>query len=132
MTRQQCKLTLSRMNKTLGNEIRRLRLEADFTLREFARKLGISAAHQSDIEHGRRMPSEKVLRDTASALAHVGASYEALKELDARLGSELEEWVRKNPGVRQMLRTAKSSGKPVHELLRDFKEMLEKEDEKDK
>ena len=66
------------------------------------------------------------------ALAHVGASYEALKELDARLGSELEEWVRKNPGVRQMLRTAKSSGKPVHELLRDFKEMLEKEDEKDK
>ena len=117
----------------LGDEIRRLRLEADITLRAFAKQLGHTAAHQSDIEHGRRMPSEKVLRKIADKLAHVGATYEGLSELDPRLGPELEQLVKDNPEARALLRAtdklAKTSGKSVRDILRDLQQRLLEEDE---
>lgn len=113
------------MAKTLGSEIRRLRLEAEFTLRGFAKKLSHTAAHQSDIEHGRRMPSEDVLRRTVEALTHVGANYEDLKELDTRLDRDLEQWMQKNPAARALLRESKASGRPVRELLQEFRDRQE-------
>jgi transcriptional regulator with XRE-family HTH domain len=109
---------------TLGAEIRRLRLKAEFSLREFAIKLGISAPHQSDIELSRRMPSDQLLQSTVKQLAHVGASYEALRALDARLEADLESWVSRTPEARQMLREAKDSGRPAKDVLRDLRSML--------
>lgn len=110
-----------RERTTLGSEIRRLRLEAEFTLRGFAKMLGHTAAHQSDIEHGRRMPSEEVLRRTVDALAHVGANYDELKELDTRLGRDLEEWIQEHPAARALLRESKASGRSARELLEEFR-----------
>ncbi len=50
------------MDKTLGEKIRELREKKDISLREFARKLdNTSAAHISDIELGRRYPSDDLL-----------------------------------------------------------------------
>ena len=119
------------MANVLGEEIRRLRLNADITLRAFAKQLGHTAAHQSDIEHGRRMPSEGVLRGTAEALAHVGATYDGLKELDPRLGPELEQLVREHPEARALLRAtderAKASGKSVREILQELRDKLKEE-----
>lgn len=120
---------IAAMKDTLGTEIRRLRLAADTTLREFARRVGISAAHLSDIENGRRMPSEKVLHDITKALAHVGASYEALKQYDSRLGTELEAWVQETPQAGQLLRAVKDSGRPIHEILRELQRKQKKVDE---
>jgi transcriptional regulator with XRE-family HTH domain len=55
--------------KTLGQRIRELREERALSLREFAKKLGgLSAAFLSDIELGRRYPSDRVLADMANAL----------------------------------------------------------------
>jgi len=105
----------------LGDEIRRLRLAADLPLRELARRLEISAAHQSDIEHSRRMPSEALLEKTAKELAHVGASYESLRKLDARLEADLEKWVASTPEVRQLLREAKNSGRSLPEMIEDMR-----------
>lgn len=112
------------MAKTLGSEIRRLRLEAEVTLRAFARKLGHTAAHQSDIEHGRRMPSEGVLRKTVKKLAHVGATYEGLKELDTRIERDLEQWMQKHPEARALLRETRASGRPVREILEEMRERV--------
>lgn len=112
------------MEKSLGSEIRRLRLEAGFTLRKFAARVRTSAPHLSDIEHGRRMPSQELLRCIANALSHVGASYEAFSQLDTRLGDELEAWVQQNPEASQLLRVAKSSGKPIADVLKELKTML--------
>ena len=57
------------MLKPLGERIRELREERDLSLREFASKLGgLSAAFLSDVELGRRHPSEKVLADMARVL----------------------------------------------------------------
>jgi len=56
------------MIKTLGQRIRELRDERDFSLREFARTLDVTPAHLSDIELGRRFPSENLLKRIAHKL----------------------------------------------------------------
>lgn len=111
--------------------IKRLRLAAGYTLRGFAEELGISAAHQSDIEHGRRMPSEALLRKTAEKLAKVGATLEELRTLDSRLELDVQAWVQQSPEVAQMLRKAKDSGRSPRDILKRFEEMLEKDEEQD-
>src|SRR6266481_10126333 len=52
----------------LGQKLRELREERDCSLRELAKKLGCSAAFLSDIELGRRYPSDKNLKDLAHLL----------------------------------------------------------------
>jgi transcriptional regulator with XRE-family HTH domain len=54
--------------KNLGKFIRTTRDEKDLSLRELARRAQISAAFLSDIELGRRYPSEDVLSKLAKAL----------------------------------------------------------------
>ena len=67
--------------KTLGEKIRELRDEKDLSLRELAKKIGISAAFLSDIELGRRYPSDKILLRIAEEL---GISKEDLRSYDTR------------------------------------------------
>jgi transcriptional regulator with XRE-family HTH domain len=67
--------------KTLGERIRELREEKDTSLRELAEKLGLSAAFLSDVELGRRYPSQDVLRGIARAL---GVKAEDLRSHDTR------------------------------------------------
>lgn len=65
----------------LGQRIREIREERDLSLRGLAKKLGFSAAFLSDIELGRRYPSEKNLKD----LAHVlGVPFDELRAHDSR------------------------------------------------
>jgi transcriptional regulator with XRE-family HTH domain len=52
----------------LGEYIRELREKHDVSLRELAKTLELSPAFISDIELGRRFPSEEVLADIAKAL----------------------------------------------------------------
>ena len=66
---------------TFGQFIRKRREEKDFSLRELARKVNCSAAFLSDIELGRRFPSEQVLKTIAKVL---DVSTETLKEYDRR------------------------------------------------
>jgi len=50
------------MENTLGDRLRQLREERDLSLRELAKHLGeVTAAHLSDIEFGRRYPSDELL-----------------------------------------------------------------------
>ena len=95
---------------SLGGRIRKLRLKADTTLRKLARDVRISAAHLSDIEHGRRMPSDEVLRRIATELAPVGATYDDLRILKPKLEKDLEQWVTGSSEVRQLLREIKNRG----------------------
>lgn len=66
---------------SLGAYIRELRDKRDLSLREFAKKLGCSAAFVSDIELGRRYPSEKNLADIATLL---GVGVDDLRARDVR------------------------------------------------
>lgn len=52
----------------VGKKIRGARQAKGFTLRELARKLELSAAFVSDVELGRRYPSQKTLDKIVAAL----------------------------------------------------------------
>lgn len=70
------------MNKlTFGEKLRELREEHDFSLRELASQIGVSAAFLSDVELGRRFPSEEKLALLAKALK---VSVEELRQFDFR------------------------------------------------
>lgn len=117
---------------TFGQEIRRLREAAGLTLRQFAGEVGISAPHQSDIEHERRRPSAEVLRKMVARLRHVGATTERFEELDTRLVAEAQEWVAEQPGVGAMLREMKRQGiNPVAHLRELQRERQRKRGEKE-
>ena len=101
----------------LGQEIRRLRLQARMPLRRLAASLDISAAHLSDIEHNRRRPSEKLLREIANELSDVGATFEALELLVTGVDSVTREWVASTPGARTLLRKILESGRSPQEII---------------
>ena len=69
------------MENTFGQYIRTLREKGDLSLREFAKKIDCSAAFVSDIELGRRYPSEPVLATIAKIL---GVTVDELKKYDTR------------------------------------------------
>ena len=67
--------------KTLGERIRELRDALDFSLREVARQLDISAAFLSDVELGRRYPSDELLVRIAELLQ---TTLDDLRQYDSR------------------------------------------------
>lgn len=69
------------MNKTFGERLRELRDGKDFSLRELAAKIDVSAAFLSDVELGRRFPSEDKLALLAKEL---GVDIEELRRHDFR------------------------------------------------
>ena len=91
------------MMKSLGERIHELREEHDLSLREFAAKLGgLSAAFLSDVELGRRHPSEKVLAEMARVL---GTTLEDLRKYDTRAPVEdLKRLATANPAYGLALR----------------------------
>lgn len=88
---------------TFGERIRELRLERNLSLRQLARRIDKSAPFLSDIELGRRFPSEGVLRAIAREL-QVELSH--LKEYDHRASiTTLKELSMEDPEWRLALRT---------------------------
>ena len=62
---------------TIGGRIRWVRQNAKSNIKNFAQELGISANYLSILEHGRRPPSDQLLRKIAEV---GGASYQWLKD----------------------------------------------------
>jgi transcriptional regulator with XRE-family HTH domain len=69
----------------IGPYIRRRRDELDLSLRELAKKIDCSPAFVSDIELGRRHPSDKVLVEIARILK---VKIEELRNMDVRPPTE--------------------------------------------
>jgi len=103
--------------KSLGERIRELRDAADLSLREFGKKLdGLSAAYLSDIELGRRHPSEKVLADMARVL---GTTVEHLESYDMRpTVKEFKRRVAQDPSLGLAFRRVLDKDISSEELLK--------------
>lgn len=87
----------------LGQYIRQLRDVRDISLREFARKLNLSAPFISDIELGRRYPSERILQEMAVLLK---VPVEELKAHDERPPTEeMKKLIASNPRYALAFRT---------------------------
>lgn len=109
--------------KTLGEFIREKRnQQEDMSLRELARKLEITPSFLSDIELGRRFPSEAVLGKLANFLK---VSVEELKQYDAResLG-DFKRMMETSPELRFAFRKAvnevKDGKTSVEKLIGQF------------
>jgi transcriptional regulator with XRE-family HTH domain len=89
---------------SLGKRLHELRDRADLSLRELAKRVGISGPFLSDIELGRRFPSEEILAKLASAL---NVSLEDLKQYDNREPmADLKRLMDSNPKLGFAFRTA--------------------------
>lgn len=102
--------------ETLGSYIRRRRDELDLSLREFAKRLDCSAAFISDIELGRRNPSEKVLADIARVL---DVKVESLQAMDVRAPIEdIKRLTQSDPRYALAFRTLIEKKVSADELLK--------------
>lgn len=104
--------------KTLGERIRELREERDLSVRELAKRLKVSAAFLSDVELGRRHPSDEVLERLATELR---TKAEDLKKYDARPPvQELKRIAATDPAMGFALRRVVDEGvsaEDLHEFL---------------
>ncbi|MYB22505.1 MAG: helix-turn-helix transcriptional regulator [Chloroflexi bacterium] len=110
--------------KTLGERIRELREQRDLSLRELASQIGVSAAFMSDVELGRRNPSDKHMKDIARTLL---ASLDDLREFDTRPPlQELRRATLTDPQMGFAFRRMMDEGVSSEELL-DFLERRDRE-----
>lgn len=102
--------------KTLGERIRERREEQDLSLREFAKQVSCSPPFISDIEHGRRFPSELVLQAMAKVLK---LPLEELQSLDPRPPmEELKKMAESDPTYAFAFRTIVANKPSAEDLLR--------------
>lgn len=95
--------------------MRRRRDELDLSLREFAKRLDCSAAFISDIELGRRNPSDKVLADIARIL---DVKVEELQAMDVRAPIEdIKRLTQSDPRFALAFRTMIDKKVSAEELL---------------
>jgi transcriptional regulator with XRE-family HTH domain len=120
---------LTRM-EGLGPYMRRRRDELDISLRELAKRLDCSAAFISDIELGRRYPSEKVLADIARVLK---VKVEELRALDVRAPiDDIKRITHNDPTFALAFRTVIDKKITAEELLELLKQKETEKRGKDK
>ena len=116
------------MNKvTFGSRLRQLREEKNVSLRELAKRIGVSGAFLSDIELGRRFPATDKLELIAKEL---GVSIEELKEYDFRDEAEaIRNMMFADPAAGLAFRTITNqlqAGMTPQELLKKISKTKEK------
>jgi transcriptional regulator with XRE-family HTH domain len=104
----------------IGPYIRKRRDELDFSLRELAKKLDCSPAFISDIELGRRHPSDKVLIEIAK---HLKVKVEDLRKMDLRAPiDEIKRITQDDPAFALAFRTVIDKNIKADDLLAWLKE----------
>ena len=89
---------------SLGETIREARL-ARFKLREFARLLDVSPTHLSDVEFGRRIPSEELLTLIAE---HLELDLDRLMAAAGRVPEDARRYIANNPRAVSLFRKVSS------------------------
>ena len=81
--------------QTLGEKVRELRNSKDISMRELARRTGISSSFMGEIEAGRRYPKDAFL---AAISRELGVNVVELRKLDTRSSVEdLKRLVDRDP-----------------------------------
>ena len=106
--------------KTLGEHIRELREQHDLSVRELAKNIHVSAPFLSDVELGRRHPSDGVLKAIAVRLE---TTLDELKKHDARAPvKELRRIAASDPAMGFALRKVVDEGVSADELMEFLKQ----------
>jgi len=101
-----------------GSRLRELREKKNISLRELAKKIGVSGAFLSDIELGRRFPSQDKIELLAK---EIGVPVEELREYDFRDEAEtIRKMMFSDPQAGILFRTVKdqlTSGSNPQEIM---------------
>ena len=111
------------MSETLGERIRRKRLERKLGLRATAKKVGISSTYLSRIETMAETspPAERVIRELSALL---GEDFDELMQLAGRVPEDVTNVIRSDPNMPEFLRRAgrqQLTGKELLEMLEQRK-----------
>ena len=87
--------------KTCGELIREARQAQGYSVRFVAREVDLAASYLSDIELGRRIPSEKVIHQLCSLL---GMDFDVLMQKAGRIGEDAETYLKSSALVGRLLR----------------------------
>ena len=110
---------------TLGERIRELRDKQDLSLRELAREVSVSAAFLSDVELGRRYPSDELLAKIAK---RVSTTFEELHVFDSRPPvDEIKRRASASPAYGFMLRRMVDENVSAEELDKFLEERRKKD-----
>jgi transcriptional regulator with XRE-family HTH domain len=102
--------------ETLGAYIRRLRDERDISLRELAKRVGCTPPFISDVEHGRRHPSDEVRAEIARVLE---VSLDELRQRDVRAPIEdIKRITQSDPKFAMAFRTVIDKNISAEQLLK--------------
>lgn len=88
-------------HETIGDRLRVGRARKRMTLRQTAVEVGVSASYLSDIENGRKVPSEEVVLGLAKAL---NLDVDDLLAASGRIGEKADEYIRANPDAGVLFR----------------------------
>lgn len=113
-------------SESLGDVLREARGRADLSLRDLAKKLGITPSYISDIENDRRVPSEEVLGQLAGAL---GLELDELMAKAGRVGDQAERYLKRNPTAGVLFRRISDKGlkeDELQKLLRSVEKLPDK------
>ena len=97
---------------SMGDLVKAKRLERKWSLRQLATELAVTPAYVADIEADRRLPSADLMSRISAVLSVAPAD---LAAFDARLSTELREWIEERPQLTGLLRSLRSS--PEADLL---------------
>lgn len=109
-------------DETLGDRIRKRRVELTLGLRALAADLGVSPSYVSDIENDRRVPSEDVLKAISARLS---LDYDELMALAGRFGEDADRYMRRTPAAGALFRRLSERGfsdERVRKILRQIED----------
>lgn len=87
----------------IGEKVKSERLKKKISLREFSRKLEISAAYLVDIEKGRRLPNHELLQKIADLL---DIPLLALNKHNLEMPKNIQDWIDKHPFFSRLFKFA--------------------------
>ena len=109
--------------KSCGEVIREARVARNMSLRELAKRVGITPSYVSDIENDRRVPAEDVLRALSTELE---LDFDDLMARSGRLGSRAVRYMSRMPAAGVLFRRLSEENAP-EDLLEKLSQTLQNE-----
>lgn len=89
--------------KTIGEIIAEARKNSGLSLRAVSGRVPISFTYLSEIEKGKRMPSEKVIK-ALSEQSELNLDFDYMMAHSGRIGEEAEVYLEKHPAFGKVIR----------------------------
>jgi len=110
--------------KTIGEIITEARKQSGLSLRAVARRVPVNFSYLAEIEKGKRMPSEKIIK-ALSEQSELNLDFDHMMAHSGRIGEEAETYLKKHPNFGRVIRNV-AKKKLNDEQLNTLNETVDK------